>query len=452
MSTVVKKLKFYVPAEEIFKMFYQEPMAVFLDSSLQNSLGKYSIIGICPFLIIEERRQCLYVNGEKSAETLEEFMTKYLYKNREENRTTLPIISGAIGYFSYEYGRKAEAIPSRHIPDFFIPEALFCFYQHFIIEDLEEKVIYISTREKEGKEKKEVEQLEKRIKRASFEKGVANPSNSVKSEVKSDFTKKQYKEAVNKMKDYIIEGDIYIANMTRRLLVKSTKPPYEVFQSLRLDSPAPFGGYANYVNFQVICSSPERFIKIEKGKVETRPIKGTRRRGETPEEDERLKRELLESDKDKSELLMIVDLERNDLNRVCQPGSVKVTEHFKIEEYATVFHLVSTVVGELKEECSHLDLLQAALPGGSITGAPKIRAMEIIDELEKSERGLYTGCMGYFSLDGCCDFNIVIRTALHQDGLYLMGTGGGITCESDPEFEFEETRQKAKALINAITK
>lgn len=163
-----------------------------------------------------------------------------------------------------------------------------------------------------------------------------------------------------------------------------------------------------------------------------------------------LRRELELSEKDKSELLMIVDLERNDLNRVCVPGSVKVTELFTVEAYATVFHLVSNVEGELREELTAMDLLEAAFPGGSITGAPKLRAMELIDELEHGRRDLYTGSMGYLSLDGGCDFNIVIRTALYRDGIYDLGVGGGITCESEPEFEYEETIQKARAFLDVL--
>ena len=191
-------------------------------------------------------------------------------------------------------------------------------------------------------------------------------------------------------------------------------------------------------------------MKMKKGHVNTRPIKGTRKRGATSEEDILMRTELENSEKDKSELLMIVDLERNDLNRVCKPGSVKVTELFTVEEYATVFHLVSDIEGTLEEDKNFVDLMEAAFPGGSITGAPKYRAMEIIDELEHGKRNLYTGSIGYLTLDGDCDFNIVIRTALHKDGKYFLGVGGGITAESDLEFEYEETLQKAKAVLQAM--
>ena len=252
------------------------------------------------------------------------------------------------------------------------------------------------------------------------------------------------------MISYIIEGDIYIANMTQQLTVDSQKEPYEVYRYLRTHNPAPFGGFFQCGDFQVVSASPERFMQVKDGQIETRPIKGTRKRGETPREDASLKEELKNSAKDRSELLMIVDLERNDLNNVCQSGSVQVTEHFAVETYATVFHLVTTIVGKLKEGLGAADSIPAAFPGGSITGAPKIRAMEIIDELEHDRRNLYTGSMGYFSFDGNCDLNIVIRTAIHKDNRYYLGVGGGITCESDLEFEYEETLQKARAVLEAL--
>ncbi|MGN0962946.1 MAG: anthranilate synthase component I family protein, partial [Clostridia bacterium] len=224
--------------------------------------------------------------------------------------------------------------------------------------------------------------------------------------------------------------------------------PYALFSRMRESNPSPFGGYLRYPGFEIVSASPERFIQMKDRYIETKPIKGTRKRGATPEEDEFYRRELQMSEKDRSELLMIVDLERNDLNRICETGSVKVTKHFEIEAFATVFHLVTTIVGRMEEQRTYADLLRAMFPGGSITGAPKIEAMKDMDELEHSARGLYTGSIGYISFNGDCDLNIVIRTAVWQNGIYHMGIGGGITCESDPEAEYEETLQKAKAFID----
>ncbi|MEQ8199276.1 MAG: anthranilate synthase component I family protein, partial [Clostridiaceae bacterium] len=202
--------------------------------------------------------------------------------------------------------------------------------------------------------------------------------------------------------------------------------------------------------FTVLSSSPERFLKLSDGKAETKPIKGTRPRGKDIQEDRKNRNELTNSDKDKAELLMIVDLERNDLSKVCKPHSVKVKELFKIEEYATVFHLVSSIEGELKPEEDVISLIRATFPGGSITGAPKLRAMEIISELEASERGLYTGSIGYIDFRGNADFNIVIRTILIKDNEAFFGVGGGITYDSVEELEYQETLDKAKALMEVL--
>lgn len=442
MKTLVKEIQNHIPIKEIFDKLWHLPMSVFLDSSLENKLGKFSIIGFEPHLVIKQIHKKLYVNGKKSDETFEKYLSNYLKDNYEKNQFNLPIISGGIGYLSYEYGHKFENIISRHTTTKNIPEAIFCFYNNFIIEDLENKKLFITSKSQEGLTNLE-EIIENSIKKEisnSYEKGL----------YKANFTKENYMKAIKAMINYIIEGDIYIANMTQQLNISSQKHPYLVFEDLRKNNPSPFGGYLNYEDFQIVCASPERFIKMDNRFIETRPIKGTIRRGCTIEEDAILKQELQNSEKDKSELLMIVDLERNDLNRVCVPGSVKVTENFAIEEYATVFHLVSTVVGKLKPELDIADLIKAVFPGGSITGAPKIRAMEIIDELENNGRGLYTGSIGYIGLDGKCDFNIVIRTALHIDGEYQLGVGGGITCESNPESEYEETLQKAKAILKAL--
>ena len=246
---------------------------------------------------------------------------------------------------------------------------------------------------------------------------------------------------------YIYEGDIYIANMTQQLTIESKKHHRMYFTISVKITLLPFGGYLDFDHYQIVCASPERFLKLTDGHVETRPIKGTRKRGETEKEDLRLRKELENSEKDKSELLMIVDLERNDLNKNLQKWQRESNWLFTIEEYATVFHLVSGIEGDLADEKNFADLLMATFPGGSITGAPKYRAMEVIDELEHGKRNLYTGSIGYLSLDGNCDFNIVIRTVLHVDGHYHLGVGGGITAESETEFEYEETLQKAKLSL-----
>jgi len=227
-------------------------------------------------------------------------------------------------------------------------------------------------------------------------------------------------------------------------------PHWELYRRLRQINPAPFAAYLGFEGVSVVSSSPERFVHLSGKAVETRPIKGTRRRGETEAEDKALAAELLASAKDHAENVMIVDLERNDLGRVCEVGSVAVTELAALETFPTVFHLTSTITGKLREDKDGIDLLQATFPGGSITGAPKIRAMEIIDELEPTRRSVYTGSIGYLGFNGDIDLNIAIRTFIVKDGKAYFQVGGGIVYDSDPEAEYRETLDKGKALFDAL--
>jgi para-aminobenzoate synthetase component 1 len=457
----IKTLENHPPLHRIFDRYAEEEMAVFLDSSLRNHLGRYSIVGLYPYLILVKGEK-FTVNGRECGQSFEAYIKEYLKSHREENPTNLPIVSGAVGYFSYDYGRKKEGVESRHEKKDSIPESIFCFYDVFLVEDHGTGELHLIANGKQRDSGEMIEELLLQIGRIgeetdfgsdlAEEPGGGDTGAAGGCRVKANFEKEDYLGAVDAVVSHITEGDVYIMNLTQQLTVCSEKPPYEVFRKLRRENPSPFGGYFQYGDFQVVSASPERFLRMEQGHVVTRPIKGTRKRGETEAEDTALKEELFESEKDRSELLMIVDLERNDLNRVCVPGSVRVKELFKVETYATVFHLEAEVEGRLEQGKNVMDLMEAAFPGGSITGAPKLRAMEIIDELEHGRRGLYTGSMGYLTLDGECDFNIVIRTALHREGVYTLGVGGGITCESEREFEYEETLQKAKAVLEAIRK
>lgn len=466
---IIKELKPYIPAADIFRIYEKEEGCAFLDSSLVNELGRYSVIGRHPYLKLVKDGGTFTVNGKPETEkTFKDYMREYLNTHEDKNESPLPIVSGAIGYFSYDYGRKQMGVPTGEKDLVTIPEAVLTFYDCFIVEDCREKRTYLVSNGFDGDAALEIQAMEEAIRKfTEFGKqkepeigekkesvnGMATENShreKFKIQISPNFEKEEYKQAVDQMIRYIIEGDIYIANMTQQLTIESEKQPLDVFYDLRKNNPSPFGGYLDFRDYQIVCASPERFLKMKDRHVNTRPIKGTRKCGTTPEEDEMLRKELEDSGKDKSELLMIVDLERNDLNRVCTPGSVKVTELFTVEAYATVFHLVSDIEGTFADDKNVMDLLEATFPGGSITGAPKYRAMEIIDELEHGKRNLYTGSIGYLTLDGSCDFNIVIRTALHKEGKYHLGVGGGITAESDLEFEYEETLQKAKAILEAL--
>lgn len=447
----IKKLKKYPTIDKIFQLLKLREEAVFLDSSLRGNLGQYSIIACRPYLKLVQYKNKFTVNGALAEGSILEYMRKYLHKNYEINETNLPVISGAVGYFSYDFGMKEAGIFSQHKAELDIPECIFCFYDIFVIEDHRDNSLYLIANGHSEKASQCVEKLQKMLKEERSFKNIQNTHQFSKyTKVEIDFTKRDYVNAVNNMINYIVNGDIYVVNLTQQLRVKSLCSPYSMFCRLRKANPSPFGAYLDYGNFQIVCASPERFLKVKNGKVVTRPIKGTRQRGKTSAEDKLFKKELAESEKDRSELLMIVDLERNDFNRVCIPRTVNVNELFKIETYSTLFHLVANVEGKLKSNKTIIDLLEASFPGGSITGAPKLRAMELIDREERSCRNLYTGSIGYISLNGDCDFNIVIRTAVHKDGIYNIGVGGGITYESSSSFEFEETWHKAKALLEAL--
>jgi len=272
----------------------------------------------------------------------------------------------------------------------------------------------------------------------------------IASNLRSNFTHDSYRATVLRAKQYIAAGDIYQVNLSQRFQCEVEASPPEVYLALRESNPAPYGAYLDIGDAQILSTSPECFLNIHDRHVVTRPIKGTRPRGKTATEDARVAAELLASPKDNAELVMITDLERNDLGRVCEFGSVRVSELVRVETYATVHHLVSTVEGTLRRDVSHVDCVRACFPGGSITGAPKIRAMEIIDELEPHARGVYTGAIGFLGFNELTRLNIAIRTVVYQDGRLTFHSGGGIVSDSEPDAEYDETLVKARGILNAI--
>lgn len=332
-----------------------------------------------------------------------------------------------------------------------IPDSFWGFYDGVIIVDHEKDKVFIAALGIKDSEEKIINEIIKGIEKPSDNEIQINTNKEKQPvELKSNFTKEDYKKTIDKVKEYIKNGDIYQANLTQRFECDLNTTPFELYMKLRKINPAPFAVYMDFEEGAIVSSSPERFIKITDRVIETRPIKGTRPRGATIEEDKKNREELLNSEKDKAELLMIIDLERNDLGRICKSGTVKVTQLFELEKYATVYHLVSTIIGEIKDEIHVVDSIKATFPGGSITGAPKIRAMEIIDELEPTQRNIYTGSIGHIGFNNDVDLNIVIRTIVCKDKKAYFQVGGGIVWDSDSELEYEETLHKAKALIKAI--
>jgi anthranilate/para-aminobenzoate synthase component I len=253
-----------------------------------------------------------------------------------------------------------------------------------------------------------------------------------------------------KAKRYIADGDIYQANISHRFETDFSGDAFELYLRLREINPSPFSGYLKFVDLALVSSSPERLVKLEDNRLETRPIAGTRPRGKTPDEDRRLTRDLLLNEKEKAEHLMLVDLERNDMGRICEFGSIHVSELMFVEKYSHVSHIVSNILGTLSPGISFLDILRALFPGGTITGCPKIRCMEIIDELESSSRGPYSGSFGYIGWSRHMDLNIIIRTIVVKDHKASFHVGAGIVADSDPENEYNETLAKAAALIEVL--
>ena len=388
-----------------------------------------------------------------------------------------PFQGGVAGYVGYDWGMMLESVPRPRYDDLQIPDVSLALYDWVIAWDHAiGRAWVIST----GIPAQGAARLQRAARRLAVVKEkladrrldsgtvsentasrlTAYPCNRLNAPsypvpelpgVRSNFTRDGYLDTVARVIEYVFAGDIFQANLSQRLEAPLVGTPLELYDRLRLRNPAPFSAYLECGDVVVASASPERFLRVEPdGRVETRPIKGTRPRGLGPEHDAALARALAESDKDKAENVMIVDLLRNDLSRVCRPGSVRVPELFAIEHYATVHHLVSTVGGELAPEQGPLDLVRAAFPGGSITGAPKVRAMQIISELEPTQRAVYCGSIGYLSLTGALDTSIVIRTCLVLGRNVYAQVGGGIVADSDPEEEYRETLDKARGLVAAL--
>lgn len=449
MKLVIEKVNTELDGFDIFSLFKEDINTVLLDSARDpESLGRYSFIGVNKFLSFKSKNGMCY-KGEEiySGDTFEE-LNKILKEYKVENNTNLPFASGGIGYFSYDIARELEKLPIIAAEDIDIPHCYYNFYDNIIILDNFEKSTYVTALGLLKPQKDSICDIVKLIQMGN--KTVYEEVGVITNKFKSGFEKNNYMDTVSKVRAYIKSGDIYITNLTQRYSCNISRSAYEIYKDLRHINPAPFAAFMNFEDFSIICSSPERFLSIKDRVVETRPIKGTMPRGANASEDLKNKNILLNSEKDKSELLMVVDLERNDLSKVCKPRSVKVTELFKLEEYSTVFHLVSTIIGQLKEEVSPLECIKACFPGGSITGTPKIRSMEIIEELEPVRRNIYTGSLGYLGFDGNVDLNIIIRTILTKDNKAYFGVGGGITWDSIEELEYDETLDKAKALMRAL--
>ena len=438
-----------VPAPDPFGTcvrFSGLPHLLFLDSSAQGALGRYSFLAADPVAL---------------ARTPDEARA-LLRPHRRAPLPDLPPFQGGIaGYVGYDWGATLERVvrppADRFTPQ--IPDVVLALYDWVIAWDHHEETAWlISTGFGDGGRGRSDERAATRA--AWVRRRLAAPARAIRdhaapesAEPQSNFARPAFEAAVARIHEYIGAGDVYQVNLSQRFHTGFAGSSLALYRRLRARNPAPFGAYLEFSGASVTSISPERFLRLDAATrtAEARPIKGTRPRGTTPAKDTALARELMDSEKDRAENVMIVDLLRNDLGKVCRPGSVSVPKMFALESHPSVHHLVSTVTGVLTDDADAFDLLRASFPGGSVTGAPKIRAMEIIAELERAPRGLYCGAIGYVSVTGAMDLNIPIRTVVISGGQATFHAGAGIVWDSEPAAEYQETLAKARTIIEALT-
>jgi para-aminobenzoate synthetase component I len=450
----IKERPFQPPGEgadlaEVFAPFRRMPYAMLLLSGGDLDCAGHSLMGWDPFLVIRAKGKRIQLDrGEESTE-----LVGNPFEVLDEALTALelpgpppvaPFSAGGLGFLAYDLKNHLERLPAAARDDLGLPELVLAFPRRLVVHD---------RRAKRFRSLEVVwEDAKGRVPRGAAEvpPGNNHPPGFRVGRLESNFTREDYLRAVGRIREYIKNGDVYQVNLSQRFSFPLQGDPYGLFCRLFALNPAPFYAYLNCRDSVIFSTSMERFLFRREDYLETRPIKGTRPRGCTPAEDEAQRRELAASLKDDAELSMIVDLLRNDLGKVCRAKSVRVQEHKRLEAYQNVYHLVSIVTGRLQPGTSQVDILRATFPGGSITGCPKIRAMEIIDELEPHVRHVYTGALGYLGLHRNMDLNVAIRTGIAADGWGHFSVGGGVVYDSDEEAEFEETLHKGRTLFRLI--
>ena len=435
----------------------------FVFESVEKALyrGRYTIIGLDPDKKWEIKNNSIYVNNKKTLNKkpysyLKNLIQDFNYKFPKK----LPSMSLMLmGYFGYDTIRYVEKIPNTTKDDLKIPDVRLSRPQKIIIHDnILKKIYYISCFFKPNiQNSKKIYLKQKNILQKLIAKNVDNSivnlkqKDLIKIKVKSNISKKTFVKNVLKAKEYIKKGDIFQVVLSQRFEANLMRDPLDIYKKIRITNPSPFLYFINYEDFQIIGSSPEILVRVRDQKITIRPIAGTRPRGSSKDQDNKYKKDLLNDPKELAEHLMLLDLGRNDVGKVSELNSVKVDNQFSVEKYSHVMHIVSNVTGKFKKNISLLDALFAGFPAGTVSGAPKIRAMEIIDELEKTNRKLYAGGIGYFSTNNNMDTCIALRTALIKEKKVFIQSGAGIVADSKPNLEYQETVNKAKALIQAIS-
>tara|TARA_B100000579_G_scaffold424792_1_gene429669 strand:+ start:31 stop:1488 length:1458 start_codon:yes stop_codon:yes gene_type:complete len=456
--------KQYYKVENLFKFLLAEKNSFIFESVEKGKIkGRYTIIGLNPDKIWDVNKSIITINslGEKTkikANPLD-YINKLIKNFDIKIPSQLPSMSSMlVGYFSYDVIRYMEKIPDRCNDDLKIPDVRLSRPKNLVIYDnLRKKIYYIENIYSDTKIKDYKETYRSIIKKFDLYENYENiklPERFTykknKNLIKSNTSKKKFKLLVKKAKKYIEKGDIFQVVLSQRFERKIEKKPIEIYNYLRKSNPSPFMFYFNYKDFNVLGSSPEILVRLRKNKVTIRPIAGTRPRGKNNKEDKRYELDLLRDKKELAEHLMLLDLGRNDVGKVVKINSVKVTEKFKVEKYSHVMHIVSNVEGKFNNKFSLFETLLSGFPAGTVSGAPKIRAMEIIDELEKNKRKLYAGGIGYFTPNNEFDTCIALRTALIKNKKFYVQAGAGIVADSKPDKEYTETVNKAKALMKAI--
>lgn len=419
-----------------------------------EQLARYSFIGTEPYRVLTTR-------GEDKADPLP-LIAKELNQYKIVPVSGLPkFCGGAVGYLSYETVTRFEDLPSPDRDPLGLPESLFMFVDTVLIFDhVTHKIKVLSHVHLDGDIEKEYQEAVAKIDGlvARLNQPLPSPKQmngatpaASQSQPSSNFTRKDYEGVVTRVKQYITAGEVIQVVPSQRLSQPTTAAPFDIYRALRTINPSPYMFYFDLGDFYIIGASPEILVRVEDGTVTTRPLAGTRPRGKTAEEDNRLEQELRNDEKERAEHIMLVDLGRNDIGRVSEPGTVEVSELMEVERYSHVMHLVTNVQGKLRGDMNAFDALRACFPAGTVSGAPKIRAMEIIAEVEAEKRGPYAGAAGYFSFSGNMDMAIAIRTMVMTRGVAYTQAGGGIVYDSVPEREYQETMNKARALLNAIS-
>lgn len=424
-----------------------------LESTRVSSEGRYSFVGARPFLSFTAKDGVCRVQGERLPGSPLEVLRSLLQRWRGVRLPGMPLFcGGAVGFFAYEASHAFETLPRHPRDDLRLPDMAFSFVDTFLaVDHLTRSLLVVATGDDFDDCLRRAEALEELVRRAVPTPPPEPPALEAPTLTpRSNFTLEQYLRAVERVQEYILAGDTYQVNLSQRLEVEYPGSALALYETLSATNPVHFASYLEFDGFHVVSASPERLVRVEDGRATTRPIAGTRRKG-TAEENARFAQELRTSEKEQAEHAMLVDLERNDLGRVCTYGTVEVTRLMEIIEYAHVIHIESEVAGTLAPGVDLLEVVGAVFPGGTITGVPKIRTMQIITELEPHARGLYTGSIGYLSFAGGMDLNIVIRTILLQGGRAYVQVGGGVVHDSEPRQEYKETLHKARSQLIALS-